>query len=60
MLIGDQYEDVAVAQALRRGGVEARTCLFASAPTPTELVVTSMISRRSGMGIYDFLSASGA
>ncbi|EER00591.1 hypothetical protein Pmar_PMAR021962 [Perkinsus marinus ATCC 50983] len=37
VLIGDQYEDVAVAQALRRGGVEARTCLFASAPTPTEL-----------------------
>ncbi|EER09741.1 hypothetical protein Pmar_PMAR020035 [Perkinsus marinus ATCC 50983] len=37
VLIGDRYEDVAVAQALRRGGVEARTCLFASAPTPTEL-----------------------
>ncbi|KAF4673986.1 hypothetical protein FOL46_006022 [Perkinsus olseni] len=37
VLIGDQYEDVAIAQALRQGGVEARTCLFAAAPTPNEL-----------------------
>ncbi|KAF4658480.1 hypothetical protein FOL47_007966 [Perkinsus chesapeaki] len=37
VLIGDQYEDVAIAQALRQGGMEARTCLFAVAPTPNEL-----------------------
>ncbi|KAF4688444.1 hypothetical protein FOZ63_028298 [Perkinsus olseni] len=37
VLVGDQYEDVAIAQALRQGGVEARTCLFAAAPTPNEL-----------------------
>lgn len=38
VLIGDQYADVSIAEALRQRGGDIRTCLFAVEPTARELV----------------------
>mmetsp|Transcript_7012 Transcript_7012/g.5810 ORF Transcript_7012/g.5810 Transcript_7012/m.5810 type:complete len:97 (-) Transcript_7012:15-305(-) len=37
VLIGDQFADVSIAEALRQRGGDIRTCLFAAEPTAREL-----------------------
>ncbi|KAF4696400.1 hypothetical protein FOZ60_000857 [Perkinsus olseni] len=44
VLIGDQYADVSIAEALRQRGGDIRTCLFAVEPTARELVSVGCIS----------------